>query len=72
MLIIDRIEDGIAVIENDSERLEIPICDLPLGAKEGNIIAKTESGFVILSDETELRRSKLRSAVDKVLKGWLK
>jgi len=47
MLIIERIEGNIAIIENDEEHFQIPISELPGEAKENDILIKTENGYVV-------------------------
>ncbi len=38
MLIVDRIADGIAVLEGDAGSLEVPASWLPTGAGEGTVL----------------------------------
>ena len=57
---IDRIEENIAVCEDDDGNvLKLSVDDLPPEIREGDIIEKTESGFIIDADETQLRRKKM-------------
>jgi hypothetical protein len=37
-MIVDRIEDGIAVLEGESGWLEVPVGWLPAGAREGSVL----------------------------------
>lgn len=37
-MVIDRIENGYAVIENEGIMLDIPISQLPDGVKEGDVL----------------------------------
>ena len=46
MLIIDRIEDGIAVIEDGNTRFEIPAEMLGKNVREGDVVIP-ENGFYI-------------------------
>lgn len=59
MLIIDRIEDGVAVIETDCGNIEIAAELLPDDARAGSVLEKTEDGYRVLRDETEARRRKM-------------
>ena len=54
MIVIDRIEEGTAVLEEDGRISRIPVSQLPKGAKEGSVLVRTESGFVT-DPETERR-----------------
>ena len=38
MLIIDRFEGGFAVIETSAGIINVPIADVPTGAKEGDVL----------------------------------
>jgi len=67
--IIDRIEDGIAVMECKStgEIIEIPKADLPKNAREGQILQTTEDGFVVDKEATKKRRDEMRERLNKIL-----
>lgn len=66
---IDRIEDGIAVCEDENENLvKLSVCDLPDGIKEGDIIDGTDGGFAVLADETEHRRRKMAELQKSIFK----
>ena len=57
---IDRIEENIAVCEGDDGNvLKLKLDELPENIREGDIIEKTENGFIIDADETQLRRKKM-------------
>lgn len=57
---IDIIEENIAVCEGDDGNvLKLKLDELPKGTREGDIIEKTENGFIIDADETQLRRKKM-------------
>ena len=57
---IDRIEENIAVCEDDDGNvLKLSVDELPQEIREGDIMEKTESGFVIDADETKARRKKI-------------
>ena len=68
-LIIDRIEDGIAVCETeDGGRVEIASELLPEGACDGDVIEEINGIYCVLPDETDARRHKIRE----ILKGLMK
>lgn len=57
---VDRIEEKIAICEDDDGNvLKLNVDELPQEIREGDIIEKKENGFVIDSDETQLRRKKM-------------
>ena len=57
MIVIDRIDDEIAVLEFDGQMIEIPSSVLPEGCKEGDIL-----GFVRLDNSEILQEGKDRLA----------
>lgn len=59
MLIIDRIEEGIAVCEKENgERLSL--IEFPSEAREGDVLVQTASGWQVDAVETEKRREQVR------------
>jgi len=58
-LIVDRIEEGIAVCEKDDlSRINIPLSDLPDGTSEGSVIMKDDNGEYTLDRNQEAERRK--------------
>ena len=58
--IIDRIEDGIATLENEEGRMEeYPAESMPKGAKEGDCLVFSDEGFVRDEDATKARRERI-------------
>ena len=59
--IIDRLEEGIAVCENELKKLiSIPRDQLPDGSKEGDVLEELEGRFSRSDQETEARRKAMR------------
>ena len=59
--IIDRLEEGIAVCENELKKLiSIPKDLLPDGLKEGNVLEEQEGRFLRDEQGTEARRKEMR------------
>ena len=57
---VERIEENIVLCEDDDGNVvKIKLEDLPKGIREGDIIAKTDGGYIVDADETELRRRKM-------------
>jgi hypothetical protein len=63
MLIIDRFEGGFAVIETSIGMINIPIADLPSGAKENDVLQ-----LVISESETENRKQKISGMMNYLFK----
>lgn len=53
--IIDRIEDGFAVVELDGGVCSIPLSDAPAGVREGQVV-KVEDGRIVSVDEEATAR----------------
>lgn len=59
--IIDRLEEGIAVCENELKKLiSIPRDQLPDGSKEGDVLEELDGRFSRSDQETEARRKAMR------------
>ena len=57
---VERIEENVALCEDDlGKTVKLRLDELPENIREGDIIEKTENGFIIDSDETQLRRKKM-------------
>ena len=76
-LIVDRIEDGIAVLEDEDRTLELPVGWLPEGAGEGDVLrveVAREAGMsrVVLQLDPEARAAReaeLRRLRDSIPEG---
>ncbi len=68
MIIIDRIEENIAVCYNDDEKVEIDILFLPVTAKEGDVLVIENNIYRIDEAETENRRKKIKEKQDLLFK----
>lgn len=65
---VDRIENGIAVIDEGGKRTDIPLSELPEGTREGSLL-KRENGKLVLDTETEKAlREKLKKRTDALFK----
>lgn len=71
-IIIDRIEEDIAVLEESlptgevSER-RIPLTWLPEDVREGDVLVRTGSGFAVDEKETEKRRAEAAAVLQKII-----
>jgi hypothetical protein len=69
MLIIDRFENGFAVVEDgeSGEIFDIPVSNLPAGAREGSVLKRTESGY-ILGEKDKKRSDEIKSLFERLKK----
>lgn len=58
MMIIDRFEGDIAVVETDSGIIDIPMKEFPCDVCEGDIILLTDSGYIV-DEQATAERHKL-------------
>lgn len=59
-LIVDRIEDGFAVCENENgEMTELDFFYLPYGAKEGSVLVEKNGLYELCPEKENERREKL-------------
>lgn len=66
-MIVDRIEDGIAVVElEDGSHRDIPLGELPAGTREGSLLKKTEQGWELDPDEERRRRERAAELTKKL------
>ena len=67
--IVDRVEDGIAVIEcqDTYEYIKLPKSELPKAAREGHVLTKFGEMYTIDRDATQKRRDALKSRLEKIL-----
>ena len=66
--ILDRIEDGIAAIQNsDKAMLYVSASRLPENAKSGDCFTFEKGTFYPAPDETEKRRRKIKGLLDKII-----
>lgn len=65
--IIDRIENGFAVCENEEMKIvNIPFDILPEEAKEGSVLLFEEGKYVLLAEEEKERRDRILSLQDDI------
>lgn len=64
--VVDRIENGIAVVETDGGMTEVPAPD---GVQAGDVV-NIERGAIVSVDraEAEARRSRMQARLDRMLK----
>lgn len=65
MLIIDRIEEGIAVCEGDNGEKR-SLTQFPPEAKEGDVLTKTDEGWKVDAVQTEKRREEVLKRVRRI------
>ena len=68
-LIVDRIEEGIAVLEKeDMTHIHINLSDLPENTKEGSVLSFDGTTYILDSDEEERRRKRILEMQNMILK----
>lgn len=61
MIIIDRFEGDIAVLETDSGMLEVSRILIPDNAREGDVLNREGGAYTIDAEATDARRMAIRS-----------
>lgn len=68
MIIVDRIEEGIAVAYEDAVKLELPLSELPEGVHEGSVLRWTESGWETDPSAEAERRERIAEKMRRIFK----
>ncbi len=68
MIIVDRIEEDIAVVLFGGEKRNIPVSDLPEGVHEGSALKETPSGLVPDHEAEEERRRSISEKMRRLFK----
>lgn len=66
MYIIDRIEEGFAVIYDDDKIINIMADEIKGNVREGVVLVKGENGFIVDDEETQKRFDDARKRLDKL------
>ena len=68
-LIIDRVENGYAICEENKEFFGITVDEVPSGAKEGDVLEIRDDGTLLINKEkTAQRRDKIKGKTSKLFK----
>ena len=59
MISVDRIEEGIAVCEENGNMISLPVSSLPNSTKEGDILTLSENGWILSKKNSEKRKNSL-------------
>lgn len=68
MIILERFEDGMAVLEADGKPLAVMRGSLPPDACEGDVLTETEFGYRIDRCATDERRAAMRAKMRRLIK----
>lgn len=68
MIVVDRIEDGIAVLYCGNDRLDIPLSELPAGVHEGCVLIKNGDSYAIDEAAEAARRSMIAEKAKKLFR----
>lgn len=66
MYIIDRIEEGFAVIYDDDKIINIMADEIKGNVREGAVLVKGEKGFIVDDEETQKRFDDARKRLNKL------
>lgn len=66
MIIIDRFEGSIAVLETDSGMLDVEKSLIPDNAEEGDVLRCENGVYTVDSDATEERRAAVRAKLNRL------
>ncbi len=66
MIIIDRLDGEYAIAHRDENELEILITHLPKNARPGDVLIKTDDGYIIDKDTTQSRHDMLKARFDRM------
>ena len=67
-IIVDRIENGLAVCEADGQTVDIPLVMINGTVREGDVLRESGDGanFLVSAEETEQRRSAIQDRFDRL------
>lgn len=68
MIVVDRIEEGTAVVYFGDIRRDIPLRDLPEGVREGSILRETPDGYTFDEQAEQERRKALAEKMRRLFK----
>lgn len=67
-MVIDRIENGYAVIENEGIMLDIPLSQLPDNIREGDVLTYADGEYIVDSKASEERREEISARLENLFK----
>ena len=65
-LIVDRIENGLAVCEVDGALIDIPLAKISGTVREGDILYENNSLYTVAKEETEQRRAAITNRFERL------
>lgn len=69
MIIVDRIEGAFAVCEMDDKSMQnIALSELPVGVKEGDVLAVENGAYVIDVKQTKERSERIAQKMNRLFK----
>ena len=69
LYVVDRIEENIAVLVSDNgDRVEADLSELHEGVRDGDIVKKSDTGYVFEKELTEKRKNSIKSRFDRLKK----
>ena len=68
MIVIDRFEGDVAICFDDGAPVNINRLELPVNAKEGSFLKKEGESYILLNEEEQAYRQKMRNRLDNLFK----
>ena len=68
MIVVDRIEDGFAVVYSGDVRKDIPLSELPQGVLEGSILRDVPGGYELDEAAEQERRRAISEKMRRLFK----
>lgn len=68
MIVVDRIEDGFAVVYSGDVRKDIPLSELPQGVHEGSILREVSGGYELDEAAEQERRRAISEKMRRLFK----
>lgn len=59
MLVIDRIEGSVAVIETENGSIDVPLSEIKGNPKEGDVLKRRKKGFCVDRFKTDERKKEI-------------
>lgn len=68
MIVVDRVEDGFAVVYSGNVRKDIPLSELPQGVHEGSILREVTGGYELDEAAEQERRRAISEKMRRLFK----
>lgn len=59
MLIVDRVEDGLAVVETDDGHVDVPVSEISGRVRDGAVLVQEDGTYLVDEDATRERLDRI-------------